>query len=135
MVFQSPLDTLSTFLPPPPPPPPLPLFFLKRSRELFDVATNVQVTESTDVWSLGCILYAMMYLESPFDQDYISGGSLLLSMMSGKIRFPSQDKTKVYPESMHELVKKILVLDRNVRPSVEQVLEMVEEELRVHKPR
>lgn len=56
-------------------------FCPKRAPELFNVPSECQIDERTDVWSLGCCLYAMAYGNSPCD------GSAL-SAMSGRIRFP-----------------------------------------------
>ncbi|KAJ3260965.1 Serine/threonine-protein kinase 16 [Boothiomyces macroporosus] len=36
-----------------------------RAPELFDPPSECQITEATDIWSVGCTLYAMAYGESP----------------------------------------------------------------------
>lgn len=41
------------------------------------------------VQSLGCTLYALAYLEAPFEKVYQSGGSIALAALSGKIHFPA----------------------------------------------
>ena len=37
--------------------------------------------------SLGCTLYALAYLEAPFEKVYQTGGSIALAAMAGKINF------------------------------------------------
>eukprot|EP00794_Sanderia_malayensis_P006786 gene6786-7552_t len=52
-----------------------------RAPELFNIQSQCVIDEKTDVWSLGCTLYAMAYYNSPCD------GSAL-SALSGRIRIP-----------------------------------------------
>ncbi|XP_064390546.1 probable serine/threonine-protein kinase DDB_G0291350 [Halichondria panicea] len=96
-----------------------------RAPELFEVPSNCTITAKTDVWSLGCSLYAAAFGNSPCD------GSAL-SAMSGRITFPREHS---YSEEFCELVVCVLSVDPDSRPSVTEVedrlttlLQQVEEE-------
>jgi len=96
-----------------------------RPPELYMVPSNCDITERTDIWSLGCLLYAMMYFKSPFDSVYERGDSVALAVQSGKISFPKLDTN--YSQSIQLLVNKMSNLDPDFRPSIDNVIEDVEE--------
>jgi serine/threonine kinase 16 len=56
-----------------------------RAPELFEVSAGMDIDERTDVWSLGCTLFAMSYGhgQSPFD-------GTATSVMSGRIPYPNE---------------------------------------------
>ncbi len=41
-----------------------------RAPELFAVPSHCDIDEKTDIWSLGCLLFALMYFKSPFDRSF-----------------------------------------------------------------
>lgn len=100
-----------------------------RAPELFDIKTNSTLTESVDIWSLGCTLYAMAYLHSPFETPDTTnqGGSLAMAVMNGRFNFPSEDH---YGEKTREVIKECLKMKPDERPSIEKVLELSREALR-----
>lgn len=97
-----------------------------RAPELFDVKTGATLTESTDVWSLGCLLFCLAYHHSPFESPsgLDQGGSMALAVMNASWKFPSQDRG--YSQNVRELVKGMLVLEPDKRPSIDQVVERTE---------
>ena len=51
-----------------------------RPPELYHVATGSLVDERTDIWSLGCLLFALMHFRGPFDAVYERGDSVALAV-------------------------------------------------------
>jgi serine/threonine kinase 16 len=53
-----------------------------RAPELFDVLTGATIDERTDVWSLGCTLFNLVFYQMPFD-------GTATAAVSGRIPFPA----------------------------------------------
>ncbi|KAK9811151.1 hypothetical protein WJX73_006776 [Symbiochloris irregularis] len=95
-----------------------------RAPELFDVASQCTVDERIDVWSLGCLLYFMLYGCSPFERVLEeAGGSLALAVINGSVSFPAEDRQ---PKEPRMLVQMCLNTDPQTRPFVEDILQEAE---------
>jgi serine/threonine protein kinase len=70
--------------------------------------------ERVDVWALGCMLYAIMYRQSPFESTTERvGGSVALAVINGRVHWP-RDPRLCYPQPLHQLVSDMLqVCDRS----------------------
>lgn len=91
-----------------------------RAPELLDVVTGAKIDERTDIWLLGCVLYALMYGSSPFERaEAESGASVSLAISTGKYQFPEEGE---YLEKLRNLVKMCLVVDPAERPPIEKVM-------------
>lgn len=92
-----------------------------RAPELLDVASNAEITELTDIWSLGCLLYSCCFGFSPFEKLEIEqGANLNLAISQGKYEIPN-DIRGFSPELM-EIIKSCLKLDHKERPNVDELL-------------
>uniref|UniRef100_A0A1B6CHR9 non-specific serine/threonine protein kinase n=1 Tax=Clastoptera arizonana TaxID=38151 RepID=A0A1B6CHR9_9HEMI len=97
-----------------------------RAPELFNVESYCMIDQRTDIWSLGCVLYAMCYFKSPFDAVYERGDSVALAVISGNISFP--DITP-YPEEIHELISAMLKVNPMERPYIYTIIEKSQDTL------
>lgn len=91
-----------------------------RPPELFCVASYCTIDERTDIWSLGCVLYAMCFFASPFEAAYERGDSVALAVMSGNVNFPPDSP---YSREMHELINYMLRQNSMERPYIYSVIE------------
>ncbi|KOC69416.1 Serine/threonine-protein kinase 16 [Habropoda laboriosa] len=95
-----------------------------RAPELFNVESYCMVDERTDIWSIGCILYALCYFKSPFDTVYERGDSVALAVMSANITFPEDAP---YTEDMQNLILSMLKVNPMERPYIYSVIENVQD--------
>ncbi|CAH0549324.1 unnamed protein product [Brassicogethes aeneus] len=95
-----------------------------RAPELFHVESYCIIDQRTDIWSLGCVLYAMLYFKSPYDVVYERGDSVNLAVISGTVHFPEETP---YNEDIHDLIKLMLKVSPSERPFIDKILERTEE--------
>jgi len=109
-----------------------------RAPELFDGGCRYgseepNVDGRSDVWSCGCVLFAMMFGTSPFEMEFRKDGTVrivdctYLRILSGNIPLPPQntDISKQYSGELLSMVKWILQEDRVKRPQLEEVIDKV----------
>lgn len=90
-----------------------------RAPELFNVESNTVIDQRTDIWSLGCLLFAMCYYKSPFDIVYERGDSIALAVMSSHIVIPDT----YYKKEITDLILSMLKVNPAERPFINQVIE------------
>ncbi|CAG0903234.1 unnamed protein product [Cyprideis torosa] len=93
-----------------------------RAPELMTPGDGGEINEKSDIWSLGCILYALCFFISPFDLVVEAGGSVVLAALSGKVDIPSDSP---FPEAVHDLIRSMIQVDPTKRPTVSELLEQI----------
>ncbi|XP_015883090.1 uncharacterized protein LOC107418911 [Ziziphus jujuba] len=93
-----------------------------RAPELWDCPSHADIDERTDIWSLGCTLYAIMYGVSPFEYALgESGGSLQLAVVNAQIKWPTGTNPP-YPDALHRFVTWLLQPQATVRPCIDDII-------------
>ena len=74
-------------------------------------------SKKSDIWSIGIILYQMAALKMPFNGKSINEVYYNLS------RVKMQELPNIYTENLSLMIKKLLKVDPNERPSCDEILE------------
>nr|XP_027318137.2 serine/threonine-protein kinase 16 [Anas platyrhynchos] len=94
-----------------------------RAPELFTVPSQCVIDERTDIWSLGCVLYCMMFGEGPYDMVFQKGDSVALAVQN-PIAVPPSSR---YSAALHRLLCSMMAVNPQERPSIDEVLQQLEE--------
>ena len=71
----------------------------------------------SDIWSLGCILYQMTTLKMPFQ------GNNFKEVYNNVIKCKYSPLPKIYSKELEYIIKKLLQIDPDKRPSAKEILE------------
>lgn len=121
-----------------------------RAPELFDPQTGMVIDTKTDIWSLGCTLFACLVGKTPFEmRSDETGGTLSLCVLGGDWRFPDEGKQAVkrtnsmrpqgeganasgstdsvkISDPIREVVRRCLKVEPAERPDIDELIDMVE---------
>ena len=87
-----------------------------RAPEMCDRYGVYTVSEKVDIWSLGCILYTMVFKEQPFMNAQKP------EIINGNYNFPKEEQ-KLYSEKFLDLIRVMLTPNPNNRPNILQIME------------
>mmetsp|Transcript_17649 Transcript_17649/g.34456 ORF Transcript_17649/g.34456 Transcript_17649/m.34456 type:complete len:444 (-) Transcript_17649:4641-5972(-) len=77
---------------------------------------------SADIWSLGCVLYELCMLKSPFKPEKgVNLYALFQSIKSGK--FEPIPADSLYSEKLRNFIQNMVVLDFDARPTIDEVVQ------------
>ncbi|XP_062373265.1 serine/threonine-protein kinase PLK4-like [Sardina pilchardus] len=72
--------------------------------------------DKSDIWSLGCLLYEMCMMKSPFTTE--SAVNLVPKILSGSY----EPLPETFSKSLHQLLSDVLQTDPELRPSAQEIL-------------
>ena len=82
-----------------------------------ELITNKPYNSKVDIWSLGCVLYELIFLKPAF--DYIGLGAIVNNIHDGTY-IPRYSDT--HSDGIQSLISLLITIDPNERPSVDKLL-------------
>lgn len=87
--------------------------------ELINIKKFTTIDCSVDIWSLGCLLYTLMFGISPFDrEEQINGLPLRHNICKGIFSIPDNE----YSTKLIDIIKSCLQVDSIMRPTASELL-------------
>jgi serine/threonine protein kinase len=90
-----------------------------RSPEMVDLYMEKWIGDKVDIWALGCLLFKMAYVVTPFEE------AGRLGILNARVDFPQTLSSASYSEELRSTIKWMLAADPEERPNIYDVLERV----------
>ena len=79
----------------------------------------------SDIWSLGCVVYEMCMLKTPFRAETMEG--LFNKILIGKY----QSINKKYSDDLNNVISRLLIIKPRLRPNTKEILNMSEVKVKI----
>lgn len=90
-----------------------------RSPEMVDLYMEKWIGDKADIWALGCLLFKMAYVVTPFEE------AGRLGIINARVEFPQTLSSSSYSDNLRNTIKWLLTCDPEDRPDIYDVLERV----------
>lgn len=90
-----------------------------RSPEMVDLYMEKWIGDKADIWALGCLLFKMAYIVTPFEE------AGRLGIINARVEFPQTQSSSSYSDNLRNTIKWLLTADPEDRPDIYDVLERV----------
>lgn len=95
-----------------------------RAPELFEPRAGSSINEKADVWSLGCVLYSMLFNKGPFDYVLEKGDSIAMAVANANFKLNDSQKSQ-RPGYMIKLINDMIVTEGFRRESLNNVMGVI----------
>lgn len=90
-----------------------------RAPEMLDLYMEKWIGDKVDIWALGCLLFKMAYVVTPFEE------AGRLGILNARVEFPQTLSSSSYSENLRSTIKWLLTPDPEERPDIFDVLERI----------
>lgn len=106
-----------------------------RAPELYNPVTGSKIDTRTDVWGIGCLLYAWWFGYSPFECEYHGATMRVVECSSLRVLspIPRTPHPTVEDKVILDLSEWILNVNYEVRPYTSDIIVRVGESIEAHK--
>ncbi|GMH86833.1 hypothetical protein TrST_g12241 [Triparma strigata] len=94
-----------------------------RAPELFEVRVGSVVGVATDIWSLGCTMFALAFGYCPFETP--KEGVMKLAILNGNWKFPRSGSVNEFSEGYKSLIEKLLSREPEDRGTAKEAAEEI----------
>lgn len=95
-----------------------------RAPELFNCEIGTEIGLGVDIWALGCVLYALCYFSSPYDEVHERGDSVALAVQSATVHF---NKSAPYDDELASFIRAMIKVRAEERPSILEIRKRAEQ--------
>jgi len=88
-----------------------------RAPEMINLKLTDELTDSVDIWALGCCLYGILFLKDCFQEDS------RLNILKGKYEIPEGHP---YSKDVLDLLARLLCVDPDKRPDIHEVISCID---------
>jgi serine/threonine kinase 16 len=100
-----------------------------RAPELFDVPSSIDIDGRTDVWSFGCLCFAMLFGYSPFECEFSGGQARVVECTYLRVigKLPQPPKSMKYSKPFYDMLLECLHVDSAERPTMDDLKLLIQQ--------